>query len=315
MDKKRAKVAIITRTKDRPQFLKRAIKTIEQQTYSDYIHVIFNDGGDKEKIEAIVGKNTQNRVLVHSESIGLVKALNKAIQSVDSDYIAILDDDDTWAPERLEKTIAYLDQTKEKAVVVKMDIVIEEVDGDTIRFVSQSLHPQSGEGEISLFKQCYQNYVSNGVITYGRDVYDELGGYDETLGTAEDWDFGIRLLMKYDVAFLRNEPSLFFYHQRPTQKGGLGNSVHAGVEQQEKTINALRNRYLRSDLAAGKLGVGYIMNSLAQDEQWVVRLEGHANYLSSSATDRIEAEIVKSEKEVKEQLYMPKLMKRIRGNK
>ncbi|HEU4715734.1 MAG TPA: hypothetical protein VFS14_02795, partial [Candidatus Saccharimonadales bacterium] len=117
------------------------------------------------------------------------------------------------------------------------------------------------------------------------DVYEELGGYDESLKTAEDWDFGIRLMMRYDVEFIRDGEPLFFYHQRPKQTGTAGNSVHADVYQQERTINIIRNRYLREDLKAGKLGVGYIMNSIPNDLSALVRLEGHMNRVGQEIKD------------------------------
>ena len=43
------KVAVITRTKDRPIFLKRALLSVSSQTFSDYIHVVVNDGGTKRR--------------------------------------------------------------------------------------------------------------------------------------------------------------------------------------------------------------------------------------------------------------------------
>lgn len=283
-------VAVITRTKNRTFMLERAIKCVEAQTYDNYVHVIFNDGGDKGAVEALVKKYGNNRrIVIHNqESVGITKALNKAIKAVDSKYVTILDDDDTWPIERLEKTIPFLEETGEKSVVVKMDIVEEEIRGDKVRTISQRLHPESGDGEINLFKQCQKNYISNGSVTYARDVYYELGGYDESLPVGEDWDFGIRLLLKYDVAFLRTENSLHFYHQRPHQDGDSGNSVHAGVGQQEKTINIIRNRYLRRDLNAGKFGVGYIMNKLEFDEIKTVRLEGHINHCTKQIIDHVD---------------------------
>jgi len=283
-------VAIITRTKDRRMLLKRAIQSVESQTYPDYIHVILNDGGDRQALETLLKQhsNKRRKVIHNQRSVGITKALNQAIRAVDSKYVTILDDDDTWPPERLEKTIPYLEATGEKAVVVKMDTIIEEIHGNEIRTISQSLHPESYEGEISLFKQCHKNYLSNAVITYRREVYEELGGYDETLPVGEDWDFGIRLLLKYDVAFLRDEKPLAFYHQRPNQHGDDGNSVHAAVYQQEKTINLIRNRYLRQDIAAGRFGVGYVMNKLEHDRLAVIRLEGHMNFCTEQVKQYIE---------------------------
>lgn len=284
------KVAIITRTKNRPLLLERAIKSVEKQNYDNYVHVIFNDGGDRKQLEALLRKYPNDRrVVVHSQkTISYTAALNRAIKSVESDYVAILDDDDSWPVERLEKTIPYLDLSGDVAVVVKMDIIVEEIVGSKIRKISQTLHPESGEGEISLFKQCHKNYLSNGVVTYRRSVYAELGGYDESLEVGEDWEFGIRLLLKYDVAFLREEPVLFFYHQRPRQTGVDGNSVHASVLQQERAINHIRNRFLRQDMNSGKFGVGYIMNNLEQEEIMVRRIESHMNYCSDQIKQYID---------------------------
>lgn len=283
------KVAIITRTKNRPLFLERAVKSVESQTFHNYVHVVLNDGGDNKKVDNLLKKyKSKNRVVIHNKrSVGLIRALNQGIQAVDSEYVTILDDDDSWPAERLEKTVSYLESTNDKAVTVKMETVIEELRGDKINFISQELHPESGEGEINLFKQCHKNYISNGIVAYRREVYEELGGYDESLETAEDWDFGLRLLMKYDVSFLKNEKPLFFYHQRPNQQGIEGNSVHAGVYQQEKTINKLRNRYLRNDLDSGKLGVGYIMNLHAHDATMAVRLERHVNNTTKNMAEKL----------------------------
>lgn len=282
-------VAVITRTKNRTFMLERAIRSVETQTYDNYVHVIFNDGGEEGPVDALAAKyKNARRVVVHNkDSIGITKALNKAIKAVDSKYVTILDDDDTWPADRLEKTIPYLERTGERVVVVKMDVIEEEIRGNKVRIISQKLHPESGEGEISLFKQCNKNYLSNGAVTYARAIYNELGGYDETLPVGEDWDFGIRLLLKYDVAFLREENPLHFYHQRPNQSGEAGNSVHAGVSHQEKMINVLRNRYLRQDIDAGKFGVGYIMNKTEFDKINVVRLEGHINHCTAQILEQV----------------------------
>ena len=293
MTKATPKIAIITKSHGRPLLLDRAIQSIENQTYGDYIHVIFNDGEDARAVDAIARKyNNPRRRIIHSAAnLGVTKALNKAIRAVNSTYIAILDDDDTWSPERLEKTVNFLDETGAKAVVVKTDIIIEEIVDGQVRTISQLPHPESREGEVSLYKQCIKNYVSNGIVTYRRDVYDELGGYDEALETAEDWDFGLRLLLKYDIAYLDTRQPLFFYHQRPNQSGVEGNEVHAGVLKQEKTINKLRNRYLRQDLAVGRLGVGYIMNSTTQDLAILTTVKGHIDYSRRITDESIAREI------------------------
>lgn len=287
---KRPITAIITRTKNRNVLLERAIKSVLAQTSKDYIHVILNDGGDKKAVESLLKKypDTNRKVIHNQESAGLTKALNQAIRAVESDYVAILDDDDTWHTDRVEKVNEYLyKNTKEPVVVVCMDRVIEELNDDgTITEVSRNRW-HGGVTEVSLYDQALDNYLSNGAVTYRRSLYEELNGYDESLDVAEDWDFGIRCMLKYDVLFLPEV--LSYYHHRPSAKGDSGNSVFAGVDTHHRNLVKLRNRYLRSDISNGSFGIGFIMNHLhglrrivqegdTRSDERIVRLEGHINY-------------------------------------
>jgi hypothetical protein len=193
--------------------------------------------------------------------------------------------------------INHLESNNSNAAVVRMDIIEENVIDNKINKISQYLHPDSGLGEISLYNQCNRNYLSNGIITYKRSLYNELGGYDESLPTAEDWDFGIRLMLKCDVDLIRSEEPLFYYHQRTSENTELANSVHGRVLEQEITINYLRNKYLRSDIHNGCVGVGYIMNASEADIVQTARIEGHINRVSQNTLDevlRAEERIIKN---------------------
>ncbi|MCZ6925733.1 MAG: glycosyltransferase [Rickettsia endosymbiont of Ixodes persulcatus] len=287
------KIAIITRTKNRPFFLERCIQSVQAQTYKDYIHVILNDGGDKKAVEAILQKypDAHRKVVHNSKSVGLVKALNQAIKAVDSEYITILDDDDAWHQDRLKLSMETTEQYSAVASIVPMETVTEDVasNGEIIE-IKRTPHSESWTGEVSLYKQAHRNYLSNGAIMYSRKVYDELNGYDESLKTAEDWDFGIRLMLRYNVEQTISDIALVYYHQRPdVRDGGIGNSVHANVREQERSIMVLRNNYLRDDLNAGKFGIGFIMNDVEQNLNNIVRLEGHINRAASDVNEKVES--------------------------
>ena len=72
-----------------------------------------------------------------------------------------------------------------------------------------------------------------------------------------DWEFGIRLLQKYDVEYIDLGYPLAFYHHRT---GVKDNSFSKHSHRQY--ITKVMNEYLRKDLEMGALGVGYIMNDL-----------------------------------------------------
>lgn len=289
------KVAIITRTKNRPKFLERAVQSVLAQTEGDFVHVILNDGGDAAEVESVLSRYPDERRLVihNKKSVGLSRALNQAIQASASEYVCMLDDDDVWHKDRLKVGLEVTEKRSADATVIPMEIVVEDVKEDgTILEVERMPHPESEGGEISLFKQANRNFLSNGAIMYKRSVYDELNGYDENLPTAEDWDFGIRLMLKYNVEKVYSEHALMYYHQRPAIKSGdAGNSVYAGVREQERAIMLLRNNYLRNDLQKGVFGIGYIMNHSEEEMLNIVRIESHVNRsndaLGNNVVDRI----------------------------
>lgn len=298
--KKQPITAIITRTKDRPVLLERAIKSVVSQTSKSYVHIVLNDGGAVAPVEALLENYPdENRRVIHNDkSVGLTGALNQAIRSSESEYIAILDDDDSWMPERIQRVADYLkEHTDKSAVAVQMDRVIERIDGDDVVELSREAWYE-GVTEVSLYDQLLDNYLTNNCLTYRRCVYDTLNGYDETLEVGEDWDFGIRLLLETDVSFIPEVLAL--YHHRPDMKGSGGNSVFAARDVHERSLTKLRNRYLRADIKAGSVGVGHIMNSLhherqvlrtleAQRDEQTVRIEGHINHSSDELRGAIDA--------------------------
>lgn len=310
------KLSIVTRTKNRNLMLERTIKSVRNQTSKDYIHIILNDGGDEKKLEELLKKYPdKNRKVIHNKkSVGIVPALNQAVQQADTKYVSILDDDDTWSKDRVAKVLEYFDaHASTRAAVVKMDIIIEEIaDNGEIVKKDQYLHPDSGAGEISLYKQCTRNYVSNGVVTYEKALYDELNGYDERLETAEDWDFGLRMLMVCDVDLIPTEKPLAYYHQRPDDQSETGNSVHAGVRTQEVTLNKIRNKYLREDLQQGRFGLGVIMNQEEYNLQNVVRLEGHMNYIENNLESKFVEVTADQLDEIKENMISNRIINKIR---
>jgi glycosyltransferase involved in cell wall biosynthesis len=81
-----AKVAIITRTKDRPLLLPRCIESVLSQTCRDWLHVIINDGGDPVTLEGVVSRfagryDGRLRIIHNSASVGMQNASNLAIRA------------------------------------------------------------------------------------------------------------------------------------------------------------------------------------------------------------------------------------------
>lgn len=258
--KSMAQVAVITRTKDRLQFLKRAIKSVAAQTFDDYVHVIVNDGGNKAEIDTIVASQDEavreKIKLFHrdSQSDGPDTIFNESIDRVDSEYVALHDDDDTWHQDFLKLAVAHLDSAPDLAgVVVRTDKVTEDSVGKTAK-VEQYMPDMKA---VSLYRQFIDNQLTPIAFLFRRKAYEAVGKFDDSLPVVGDWEFGIRLLQKYEVDFLDPGFALANYHHR---KGVKDNSFVR--HDHRKYVTLVANKYLRADLEKNALGAGYIMSDL-----------------------------------------------------
>lgn len=264
MSEKVYNVAVITRTKDRVLLLERAIKSIHQQTMRDYIHVIVNDGGDPKPVEALVEKMkviTGDRItLIHNESsLGMEAASNRGLKSVNSKYVAIHDDDDTWHPDFLKKTTEHMDTTGAYGVISIVDRIDEDISSGVVQEVSR-MRWRPDLRTLKFYDLFYSNFAVPISFIYRREVFDEIGYYDEALPVCGDWDFALRFMSKYDIDLLKTDYALAFYHHRMSATGSLGNSIFAGFDKHEVARTKLANKYLREDMKSGAFGLGYLFN-------------------------------------------------------
>lgn len=262
------KVAVITRTKDRGLLLERAIQSVQNQTMGDFVQVILNDGGDREIVDDLVKKhadliNGRVKVIHNDSQTGHAAALNKAIGAIDSEYIAVHDDDDSWDEAFLRLTTEFLDEKKVQGVIAVVDIVDEKIENGKIIKIKQGRGVEPVRGVVSLYDQCLVNYATPITFVYRRSAYDAIGGYSQDFEVAEDWDFTLRFLMKYDIHSLITDEALSFYHHRIDSTGTELNSIFVdGGARFDLHINKVANYHLRKEIETGSLGLGYMIASV-----------------------------------------------------
>ena len=270
------KISIIIRTSTRYIFLDRAIKDIINQTYTQWKIILVNDKGDLERIIQILSTNNlseEKYTIVNNEGkTGLNKAINLGTRIVDTEYVVIHDDDDTWDSEFLKETVGYLDRNKNvKGVVTHSKKVYERVVNNEIKIHKIKPFNEDLKDVISLYDMIKNNLYSPISFVYRSSVYKEIGYYDESLEVLEDWEFNIRFLMKYDIFVI--EKSLANYHIRKDQNidSALKNTITSKKKLHLKYDTIIRNRYLREDLCNDKFGIGTLMNVLKWSDNRVIR--------------------------------------------
>lgn len=262
---KHARVAVITRTKDRPLLLSRALASISGQTFKDLTWVVVNDGGVKSEVDKLLEKAARmgiNAYAIHHEmSKGMEAASNAGIQNSSSEFIVIHDDDDTWDRHFLSETVGFLDSTADYMGVISHTMrVVEKIEGGqvkTIKMIPFNIYLDS----VYLIDVVKINPFPPISFLYKRRVIDEIGCYDESLPVLGDWLFNLKFLEKYDIGVIRKPLANYHFRDSPgTNIEAYGNTVGAGLEKHVKYDAILRNRMLREDMNNNKMGLGILMN-------------------------------------------------------
>ena len=250
-------VAIIMRTKNRSLLLDRAVRDVVGQSFQDWTLVVVNDGGDPLEVDPVIDRHRQElagrvHVLTHESSKGMEAASNAGIAASSSEFIAVHDDDDTWHPEFLQRTVEYLRSTQEAGVGVRTEIVFERLVDGGVEEISREIF-EPGIRAISLFDTLRSNRCVPISLLYRRSVHDAVGYFDETLDVVGDWEFLLRVLQHNSIGFIDGEP-LAFWRQRRESTGDLGNSVIVADQAHHVFDRAVRERYLRSYVSETGLG-------------------------------------------------------------
>jgi GT2 family glycosyltransferase/2-polyprenyl-3-methyl-5-hydroxy-6-metoxy-1,4-benzoquinol methylase/tetratricopeptide (TPR) repeat protein len=212
----RPMVSVIVPTHNRPDMLMVALKSVLRQTYRDFEIIVVNDGGiDVENI--ITALNQEHRItyVKHGMNKGLAAARNTGIRLARGKYIAYLDDDDRFLPDHLETLITFLETHEQEYKAAYTDAwrvhqVFE--DGQYIERARDL--PYSCE--FDPVKILVSNYLPVLCVIHQKVCLDEIGLFDETLFSHEDWDLWIRMSRRYKFAHLKKTTAEFTWRTDKT---------------------------------------------------------------------------------------------------
>ncbi|HOE17332.1 MAG TPA: glycosyltransferase [Syntrophorhabdaceae bacterium] len=185
-------VSVITTTYNRRGFLKEAVLSVLKQDYRDKEVIVVDDGSTDNSIEEI---NDLPVRYVRKDNGGISSARNKGIAAACGEYIAFLDVDDLWKKNKLSTQIS---QMAEQGYALSYTDEIWIRNGERL---NQKLRHKKYSGWI--FERCLPLCIispSSAVIR--REVFDDVGLFDESLPVCEDYDMWLRVTARYPVLFI-----------------------------------------------------------------------------------------------------------------
>lgn len=200
-------VSVIMPTFNGAKYIRRAIESVQGQTYKNIEIVIVDDGSVDKTLDIISDlckKDTRIIILLNEINIGFVKSLNRGAKRAEGKYIARIDDDDFWCdPKRLEKQVFFLQAHPEYVLVGGGMIKIDE----NKREVSRYLFPEKDKDIRKTI--LLGDSISHGTVVFRKDSFEKVGGFDEEFGFFADLALSLKLGR---VGKIYNFQEYFFYY-------------------------------------------------------------------------------------------------------
>lgn len=195
--------SVIIPVYNRPELIKRSIESVLNQKFKNYELIVINDGSTDD---------TENSILLYKEKIqnysqknlGVSAARNIGIQKSKGKYLAFLDSDDLWFEDKLQKQYEYIQQNENIKIFQCNERWIR--NGKRVNPGKKHIK-QSGKIFKDSLKLCL---VSPSAVVIKRQLFDEIGFFDEKMKVCEDYDLWLRISCKHEI-FLQQDDLLEKY--------------------------------------------------------------------------------------------------------
>lgn len=232
------KVSVVVPAYNVRPYIQDALVSLERQSFDKFEVIVVDDGSTDDTAEVVrpFCESDSRFHLVQKQNGGLSSARNYGIHHAHAEYIALLDGDDVYEPDKLAAHVALLDRDADVGVAYSSSRALREDGRPSFMYLSGK--PIMSDPLLALLCKNFIGHGSNAV--FRRAVFDEVGEFDETLPSSEDVDFWLRVAVKQRWRFYREPRVLCGYRVRPS---GLSFNV---LQMQRCCTQVIESAYQRS---------------------------------------------------------------------
>ena len=213
------KVSVVIPNYNYAKYVGAAINSVLAQTYSNCEIIVVNNGSTDHSMQVLEAFGDKI-VLINQENLGQSGARNSGLRKASGDFIAFLDADDTWHPEKLEKQL--------KLINSKVELVYS-----GIRFFDESINEFTGHQYPSFRGQCSREFLDHPAVSIvlsgestsliTRALFEKVGLFDFELNSAGGWDFFRRCSNFTEFDFVEESLTDYRLHNSNMSKSIPGN--------------------------------------------------------------------------------------------
>jgi glycosyltransferase involved in cell wall biosynthesis len=230
-------VSVIIPTFDRWPLVGAAIESVLAQSFADFELIVVDDGSTDRTGAELVRFCSRLRLLTQFNR-GASSARNLAVRHARGSYLAFLDSDDLWLPRKLAIQTAFMQQHPSVQICQTEEIWIR----NGVRVNPKAKHRKpSGDIFIPSLEMCL---VSPSAVMLTRELFERVGGFDETFPVCEDYDLWLRIAVEHCVAII-DEPLV-------VKRGGHADQLSRALWGMDRYRVLALQKLLRSGLGGAR---------------------------------------------------------------
>lgn len=190
-------ISVILPTYNRAYCLKRTIDSVLSQTYKEFQLYLVDDGSTDETKNVIECYQNESRLsYIYQENKGVSAARNLGIQQAQADWIALLDSDDEWLPNKLEKQVDFIRKNPLTRFVHSNEIWIR----NGVRVNPKKKFDKSHD---ELFRRSLEMcLISPSTVVMKKELCLQHGLFNEDFTVCEDYDLWLKILATEEIGFI-----------------------------------------------------------------------------------------------------------------
>ena len=231
-------VSVVIPVHNGGQFLNQALDSVFAQTFRDYEVICVDDGSTDASI-AVIGEYSKRVTLVRQANAGPSAARNAGVERATGRYVAFLDADDLWYPEKLRRQLAVI-EWDHNVVLAHCNYDRSDIEGKIVKY-GAALKERASSLSSPLGRLIGEGHVPPSAMLVRREVFESVGMFDSELLYFEDFDLCARLKREGSFAFLE-EPGMCIRLHTGSHTRSYGNSIKI-LRSQERFLLRMRELY------------------------------------------------------------------------
>ncbi|HEX8270127.1 MAG TPA: glycosyltransferase [Flavobacterium sp.] len=215
---------------NKEKFVAKTINSLLAQSYADFEIIVVDDCSTDAGVEIVRHEFPQVKVIQHDKNKGLSAARNTGIENAGAQYIGFLDADDILKPNFLEKISELIKRFPQAGIYAT---AYEEFYSDTLKLdIDKNIRIKVGDMDLVddfFLASSRQPLLWYGSVVVKKEVFENVGSFDEAITFNEDVDFNIRANLNYRLAYY-NFPCVYYVMSTQNQITKLNFNSHRLID-------------------------------------------------------------------------------------